>query len=77
MVELLREAKNDFAGNDSDAEDPNVAVMKAQAGDIFKALEAMIKTAAAAEASGANPSATAPKTGNAGSVGSTPIHRRR
>jgi hypothetical protein len=78
MLELLDEAKANFVDNEADPDDPSAGVVKAQTGDIFKALESIVKKAAAAEASGASASTIAPRTGNAGSVGSSvPAPRRR
>jgi hypothetical protein len=76
MLELLSEAKTNFVDNEADPEDPSTAVVKGQAGDIFKALEAIIKTAAAAEGNSTIPSTTLPITGGA-SVRRTPMHGRR
>jgi hypothetical protein len=76
MLELLSEAKTNFVDNEVDPEDPSTAVVKGQAGDIFKALEAIIKTAAAAEGNSSTPSTTLPQTGGA-SVRRTPMHGRR
>jgi hypothetical protein len=75
MVELLSEAKANFVDNEAGPEDPSTGVVKGQAGDMFKALEAIIKTAAAAEANSTTPSTTLPKTGGA-SVRRTPMHGR-
>ena len=43
MLELLSEAKTNFVDNEADPEDPSTGVVKGQAGDIFKALEAIIR----------------------------------
>jgi len=77
MLDLLGEAKNNFIDNEAEAEDPSAGVVKAQTGDIFKALEALIKTAAITEGSGAAPSTIAPKTSDAGSLSRAPVRRRR
>jgi hypothetical protein len=74
MLELLGDAKTNFVDNEADPEDPTAGVVKGQAGDIFKALEALIKTAAAAEGSGTVPSAAGPQTRNGGR---SPLHSRR
>jgi hypothetical protein len=54
MMELLSEAKSNFVDNEAEAGDPNAEVQKGQAVEIFKALEALLKTAAAVEASNSN-----------------------
>jgi hypothetical protein len=77
MVELLSEAKVNFVDTESDPEDPTTGIVKAQAGDIFKALEGIIKTAAAAEDSGAGPQPGASQAAVAAPVSPTPRHRRR
>ena len=77
MLELLNDAKSNFVDNETDPEDPTAGVVKGQAADIVKALEALIKTAAATEGGGPSPVTPAPKTGNAGSVGRAQMHRRR
>ena len=74
MLELLGEAKTNFVDNEADPEDPTAGVVKGQAGDIFKALEALIKTGAAAEGSGTGPSVASPQTRNGGR---SPFHSRR
>ena len=76
MLELLSEARPNFVDNEADPEDPSTGVVKGQAGDIFKALEAIIKTAAAAEGNSTTPSTTLPIAGGA-SVRRTPTHGRR
>jgi hypothetical protein len=76
MLELLSEARTNFVDNEADPEDPSTGIVKGQAGDIFKALEAIIKTAAAAEGNSTAPSTTLPQTGGA-SVRRTPMQRRR
>ncbi len=76
MLELLSEAKTNFVDNEADPEDPSTAVVKGQTGDIFKALEAIIKNAAAAEGNSTTPSTTLQKTGDA-SIRRTPTHGRR
>jgi hypothetical protein len=75
MVELLSEAKVNFVDNESDPEDPTTGIVKAQAGDIFKALEALVKTAATAEDSGASPQPAASQA--VAPLSPTPRHRRR
>lgn len=70
MLQLLDEAKINFVDNEVDQDDPSGKVVKGQTGDLFKALESLIKTAAAAEAGDGNPSTTAQKAGNGRSVGS-------
>jgi hypothetical protein len=77
MLELLNDAKTNFVDNEADPEDPTAGVVKGQAGDIFKALDALIKTAAAAEGNGSSPPAAGPQTHNAHSVGRPPLHSRR
>jgi hypothetical protein len=74
MLELLGDAKTNFVDNEADPEDPTAGVVKGQAGDIFKALEALIKTAAAAEGGGTGPSVTSPQTSNGGR---SPLHSKR
>ena len=76
MLGLLSEAKTNFVDNEPDPEDPSTAVVKGQTGDIFKALEAIIKNAAAAEGNGTASATTLPKTGDT-SVRHTPMHGRR
>jgi hypothetical protein len=74
MLGLLGEAKSNFVDNEVEEGDPSTGVVKAQMGDIFKALEALIKTGAAAEANGTSPSPIVPP---AGSLGDPRRHRTR
>jgi hypothetical protein len=74
MVELLGEAKANFVDNEAEAGDPTAELVKAQTGEIFKALEALIKEAATAEGSNANsPQSKQP----AAAAVPHPVRRRR
>jgi hypothetical protein len=74
MVELLGEAKASFVENEAEAGDPTAELVKAQTGEIFKALEALIKEGATAEASNAN---SAQSKQPAATAVSHPVRRRR